>query len=65
MLKSSRYKTFLRAPFVGFIVWAMIITDRSMVFAYDKGLDIWSLVHILTGVGLGRCIKHVNIEQLQ
>lgn len=59
------YKIFLRTPFIGFIIWAMLITDRSRIFAYDQGLDIWSRVHILVWVGIGWCIKHVNLEQLQ
>jgi hypothetical protein len=65
MIKSSRYKFFLWLPFVGFCLRALFFVDTKIIFSYDKGLDLWSFVHILTGVGIGWCIKHVNIEQLQ
>lgn len=65
MIKNNLYKIVFRIPFLLFVIRAFFLVDWSQVFSYDKGLDIWSLVHILTGVGIWRCIKHVNIEHLQ
>jgi hypothetical protein len=59
------YKTIFRIPFIAFCVRAFLYVDKNTLFAYDNGLDIWSIVHILAWVGIGWGIKHVSVAQLQ